>query len=168
MKHREVNQVELDVDRSFWRFPDGLDSDTITATQKTKQMQRRGTLTQILNAVLACDQERHYYQGKHNGLNNAPCGNSLGLSVASLDLSVSRWSQLYVWVLIAPLKLHHVPVQCQHAQILGFHEICAVIMLNTDPKMALGLVSRQVWYSMAQLSQSGMQLGAFRVCRICV
>ena len=73
-------QVQLDVNRSFWRFPDG------NGIAAPKKLSLRKRLTKVMSAILSSDDALHYYQ--------------------------------------------------------GFHEICAVVMLNTDAHLALGLVSR--------------------------
>jgi hypothetical protein len=55
--HRDVNQVELDIKRSFWRFFAGIN---------TAQRDRlRNDCSNVLNAFLSTYPELHYYQGLH-------------------------------------------------------------------------------------------------------
>lgn len=76
-QHECLNQVDLDVNRSFWRFPKGIRS--------TYRLELRRRITLIINAIFTMNPELNYYQ--------------------------------------------------------GFHEICSVLMLNTNDTIAFGLAS---------------------------
>eukprot|EP00039_Didymoeca_costata_P008999 m.119441 g.119441 ORF g.119441 m.119441 type:complete len:385 (-) comp14317_c0_seq1:131-1285(-) len=81
--HKDEVQVSMDVNRSFFRFPQmGLSPEN----EIKNRTRLREQLQAIVNAVLANNPDLHYYQ--------------------------------------------------------GFHEVCAVIMLATDSKLALGIMAR--------------------------
>eukprot|EP00050_Salpingoeca_kvevrii_P020012 m.93137 g.93137 ORF g.93137 m.93137 type:complete len:434 (-) comp8674_c2_seq2:271-1572(-) len=53
----QPDQVELDVNRSLWRFPTGIRSN--------RRIRLRESLSRILHSVLAANPHLHYYQGLH-------------------------------------------------------------------------------------------------------
>eukprot|EP00053_Salpingoeca_punica_P018624 m.183263 g.183263 ORF g.183263 m.183263 type:complete len:362 (-) comp17473_c1_seq2:231-1316(-) len=56
-QHRDIGQVALDISRSFWRFPTGIN---------TKQREAlRKDCSDVLNALLSLHPELYYYQGLH-------------------------------------------------------------------------------------------------------
>lgn len=56
-QHACLNQVDLDVNRSFWRFPKGIRS--------AYRLELRRRITLIINAIFTMTPELNYYQGFH-------------------------------------------------------------------------------------------------------
>ncbi len=56
-KHKETDQVAVDVARSLWRMPSGI--------SKSQRRSMRKQLSNCINAVLCIRNDTHYYQGLH-------------------------------------------------------------------------------------------------------
>eukprot|EP00040_Diaphanoeca_grandis_P014547 m.73902 g.73902 ORF g.73902 m.73902 type:complete len:405 (-) comp24602_c1_seq2:192-1406(-) len=75
---KSVNQVKLDIDRSFWRFPKGINDQ--------KRMKLRKRSTEIINAVFAQSRELCYYQGYHEvcAVLMLNCGDTMAFGMACI------------------------------------------------------------------------------------
>eukprot|EP00730_Choanoeca_flexa_P007276 TRINITY_DN12306_c0_g1_i5.p1 TRINITY_DN12306_c0_g1~~TRINITY_DN12306_c0_g1_i5.p1 ORF type:complete len:382 (+),score=68.62 TRINITY_DN12306_c0_g1_i5:169-1314(+) len=62
-KHDAMRQVELDVVRSLWQYPEHC-ADPVQASEQRKVLRDR--LSCIINTVLATFPDLHYYQGFHD------------------------------------------------------------------------------------------------------
>eukprot|EP00041_Stephanoeca_diplocostata_P016400 m.322742 g.322742 ORF g.322742 m.322742 type:complete len:285 (+) comp20357_c0_seq10:291-1145(+) len=76
--HASSEQVQLDVNRSFWRFPKGIRS--------FERSQLRSRISKIIDKILASDPHLHYYQGFHEicSVLMLTCGDTVAHALASV------------------------------------------------------------------------------------
>eukprot|EP00038_Savillea_parva_P011567 m.198439 g.198439 ORF g.198439 m.198439 type:complete len:412 (+) comp20448_c0_seq1:23-1258(+) len=76
--HSDEHQVDLDVNRSFFRFPKGI--------KQAERVQLRKSITDFLDAILGGSPELHYYQGFHEicAVLMLTCGRRRGLQLGRI------------------------------------------------------------------------------------